>query len=381
MRCGILLSALLVLSAPTQSLGAKNTDSTENAIRRALADTGAKGLAIAIIEGGKIKAVQAYGARNAAGDPLTVDTIMYGASLTKAVFGYLVAQLAQEKKLQLDEPIARMLPRPLPDYGNLDAYGNWGDLADDPRWKLITPRMVLNHATGFANFSFLEPDQKLRIHFTPGTRYAYSGEGIMLLQFALEKGTGLDVGRELQHRFFAPLGMKNTSLIWRPSFAANLADGWDEQGKPEPHDERSRVRAAGSMDTSIADMAVMTAAMVRGFGLKPKWRKEFARGTQAITTAQQFPSFLPDANPAERPPAASGLGVITFSGPQGAGWYKGGHNDTTANTLVCVERGKRCVVILSNDVRAERAFPMLVKSILGETGVPYRWEYPGLSQY
>jgi hypothetical protein len=54
---------------------------------------------------------------------------------------------------------------------------------------------------------------------------------------------------------------------------------------------------------------------------------------------------------------------------------KGGHNDSTGNTLVCVQRGRRCVVILSNDVRAERAFPRLVKFAIGDTGVPWRWEY------
>jgi CubicO group peptidase (beta-lactamase class C family) len=381
MKRAYVASGLLALSASSQMIDAKNADPVEVSAKRAMKETGAKGLAIAIIDDGKVKSVQAFGFRDAAGAPLTIDTVMYGASLTKSVFGYLATQLAQEKKLQLDVPIANMLPRPLPEYGNLDAYGNWGDLDDDPRWKMITPRMVLNHSTGFANFSFLEPDQKLRIHFTPGSRYAYSGEGIMLLQFALEKGSGLDVGREIQSRFFGPLGMRNTSLIWRPSFSENLADGWDEQGKVEPHDERSRVRAAGSMDTTIADFAVMTAAMVRGFGLKPKWRQEFAKGTRAITTAQQFPTLLPDAEPNARPSAAAGLGVISFSGPQGAGWYKGGHNDTTANTLVCLERRKRCVLILSNDVRAERAFPMLVRSILGDTGVPYRWEYPGLADY
>ncbi|MBL7507982.1 serine hydrolase, partial [Escherichia coli] len=69
------------------------------------------------------------------------------------------------------------------------------------------------------------------------------------------------------------------------------------------------------------------------------------------------------------------LGVVAFAGPQGAGWFKGGHNDVTANTLVCLERGQRCVLILGNDVRIERAFPKLVKAALGETGVPYRWEY------
>jgi hypothetical protein len=48
---------------------------------------------------------------------------------------------------------------------------------------------------GFANFWFIEPDQKLRIHFEPGMRYAYSGEGLILLQFVIEHGRkaqGLD---------------------------------------------------------------------------------------------------------------------------------------------------------------------------------------------
>jgi hypothetical protein len=43
--------------------------------------------------------------------------------------------------------------------------------------------------------------------------------------------------------------------------------------------------------------------------------------------------------------------------------------------MVCMESGRRCVVILSNDVRAEAGFDELVGFILGDTGVPYDWEY------
>jgi hypothetical protein len=100
-----------------------------------------------------------------------------------------------------------------------------------------------------------------------------------------------------------------------------------------------------------------------------------------ITTSQQFPTLLLDAPEPQRPNAKAALGVIAFTGPQGPGWFKGGHNDTTANTLVCLERAKRCVLILSNDVRAERSFPAQVRAALGETGVPYRWEYLGLPKY
>lgn len=371
MRFG--LAGLLALGAAAPA-AAKGPD-MDAAVQAAMAETGAKGVAVALIDKGKVVSVKAYGARNAKGDPLTPDTIMYGASLTKAVFGYLVTQLAVEGKLDLDAPIAALLPKPLPEYGNLDAYGNWGDLAGDERWRKVTPRHVLNHATGFANFSFLEPDRKLRFHFDPGSNYAYSGEGISLLQFGVEKGLGLSVEAELQRRFFQPLGMTRTSLIWQDSFGTNLADGWDEAGKTEPHDDRSRVRAAGSMDTTIHDLAAMTAAMVRGYGLPAKWRAEYARGTQKITSKTQFPTLNNPAGPGEGTDAKAALGVLAFTGPQGPGWLKGGHNEVTANTLVCIEKRQRCVLILGNDVRIERAFPKLVKAALGETGVPHAWEY------
>ena len=343
----------------------------------AMQTTGAKGLALAVIDNGRIVSVQAFGDRNANGDPLTTDTIMYGASLTKAVFGYYTLMLVDQGKLKLDQPVAAMLPKPLPDYGNLDAYGNWGDLKGDDRWRRITPRHILTHRTGFANFAFLEPDGKLKFHFDPGARYGYSGEGMMLLQFALEQGQEIDVGADLQRRIFGPLRMTNTSLKWRPDFASNLADGWQADGKVEPHDERSRVRAAGSMDTSIGDIAKFAAAMARGWGLKPATRRTFSAPQAAITTRQQFPTLLPEAAPKNRwSGIAAGLGVISFTGPQGRGFMKGGHNDSTANNMVCIEARRRCVVILSNDVRAETAFPQLVETILGPTGFAWAWEYP-----
>ena len=131
--------------------------------------TKANGMAVAVIDHGKVIYVHAYGIRNAKGDPLTTDTVMYGASLTKTVFAYTVMQLVDQGKLELDKPIKDDLDNPLPSYGPdpvfPDKYGPYKDLADDPRWKTITPRMCLNHSTGFSNFWFIEPDQKLHIHF------------------------------------------------------------------------------------------------------------------------------------------------------------------------------------------------------------------------
>ena len=350
-------------------------DRVAKAAAAAMADTGAKGLAIAVIADGKVVSARAFGLRNANGDPLTPDTVMYGASLTKAVFSYWVMMLVDEGKLDLDKPLASYLPKPLPDYGNVGGSGNWGDLASDPRWQRITARNVLNHATGFANFAFLEPDQKLKFHFDPGSRYGYSGEGMQLLQFVLERGLGLDVEAEMQRRLFQPLGMTRTSLKWRDDFAGNLADGWDVDGKPAGHDQRSRVRVAGSMDTTITDLAKLTAAMARGWGLSATVRREWTKGTLPVTIKSQFPTLQPELPLAERFPIKAALGPMAFSGPHGPGWYRGGHNDTTGNALVCVERGRRCVLILSNDVRAEPAFARLTRVVLGETGAPYRWSF------
>ena len=372
----VVMAALITLGTPAD---AKVPDDREVALlaKQAMAETGTRGLAVAVIDRGRIVSVQAFGERNAKGEPLTIDTVMYGASLTKAVFAYTVMQLVDEGKVDLDRPVGDYLPEPLPSYGNLDAYGNWGDLADDERWRKLTPRILLTHSSGFRNFSWDEPDQKLRINFEPGSRYSYSGEGIILLQFALEQGLGIKLGEEMQRRVFDRFGMTNTSMMWRWDFARNLADGWKIDGKVEPHDERSRVRAAGSMDTSIADFARFAAGFMRGEGHRKRSRMEMLKAQLPITSRSQFPVLSPELPPAQRQKGlAAGLGVITFTGPQGRGFFKGGHNDSTANIWACVEKGRRCVVLLSNDVRAETAFPMLVDSILGDTGLPWRWEYP-----
>jgi CubicO group peptidase (beta-lactamase class C family) len=262
--------AALSSSLATLSLAQKAThtlppgDAIDAEAKRLMAGTHANGLAIAVIDHGKVGYVQAYGIRNAKGDPLSRDSVMYGASLTKMVFAYHVLQLVDQGKIKLDTPYKDDFDKPLIQYGAhsdekfLRKYGPYTDLADDPRWEKLTPRMSLTHSTGFANFWFVEPDQKLRIHFDPGTQFSYSGEGLSLLQFAIEQGKksqglGLEVD-DLTMSTFNRLGMTRTRLMWRSDFASDLADGWNDRGQPLPHDERSKVRVAGSMDTTISDL-------------------------------------------------------------------------------------------------------------------------------
>jgi CubicO group peptidase (beta-lactamase class C family) len=328
------------------------------------------GLQLALIHDGRVSYSNVFGLRDAARKlPMTRVTVTYGASLTKAAFAYLVMQLVDEKRLDLDMPIGSYLPKPLPE------YRRYADLSRDARWRKLTMRMLLSHTTGFANFRFLEPDKKLRFHRDPGMRYGYSGEGIVLAQFVLETGLGIDVGAEMQKRIFDRLGMKRTSMVWREDFAANYAENHQLDGKPYPHRRWEDAGAAGSLDTTGVDYAAFLAAVVRGEGLSAQAKAEMIRRQIAIDSVRQFPTLLDERT--ERWKAIQlgyGLGWGVFETPYGHAFFKEGHDEGTANYVLCVEPKRACIVMLANDVRAEKIFVPLVRRLFGEVNLPADWE-------
>jgi CubicO group peptidase (beta-lactamase class C family) len=328
------------------------------------------GLGVALIDDGRVVFARTYGKRSLElGLPLQKDTVMYGASLTKATFAYMVMQLVDEKKISLDAPIGTYLAKPLPSYER-DA-----DLAGDARWSKLTFRILLNHTTGFANFRQLEPDQKLKFHWDPGTRYAYSGEGLLLAQFVLEEGLKMDVGKEMQARIFDRFGMMRTSMTWREDFAANFAQGYTESGALLEHNRRHSARVAGSMDTSLGDWANFLAVVARGEGLSKPARYEMIRRTIVIDSARQFPT-LSEARTDQWEPIGLGyaVGWGVFETPYGLAFFKEGHDDGTANYAVCIAERRDCILLMSNSVRAEAIFVSLVHKLLGDIPIPADWE-------
>lgn len=329
------------------------------------------GLALALINDGRVVYVKAYGYRDVEQKlPLETDTVMYGASLTKAAFSYLVMQLVDDGVIDLDTSIASYLPKPLP------SYEKYADLANDERWKKFTARILLSHTSGMPNFRFLNDDKKLDIKFEPGTRYAYSGEGINLLQFVIEQKTGLSVGDLMRKRVFEPLGMMRTSMTWREDFAGNYANGYDETGKLLGHNKRANVRAAGSMDTTVADYSRFLAAVLSGQGLSEKARTELLRPQISIHATQQFPTLAPATTHDNDAIALSyGLGWGLFTSPKfGPVFFKEGHDDGTNNYAIAVERGKTALLMLSNSSNGEGIFKYAADRLLGETCLPWFWE-------
>ena len=370
----ILISGCVPSELPTDPV--LRGQALDVAIESLMTEADVKGLAVAIIENEGITYRRAFGYRNVEQAlPLETDTIMYGASLTKAAFAYMVLQLVDERKIDLDTTIDTYFPKPLPE------YEWWRSLDDDEEWKQLTPRIILTHTTGLNNLRYFEDEQNLTFHFSPGASYAYSGEGINILQAVLEEGLGLDVKAEMRKRLFDPFGMPNTSLQWRDDFADNLADGYAMDGSFEPHDERSNVSASGSMDTTIADQAQMWRGMLAGEGLSKEMRAEWVRAQFPIRTAQKFPTIQSHETRDQRGEVidlSAGLGAESWQGLNGRSFAKGGHNDWTGNLVICQEGEQRCLVMLANSVRAEIIFPQIVELVLGETNYPWWWTYPGL---
>lgn len=328
-----------------------------------------QGLAVALIRNGRVVYLHAYGERNAAGQPLTPGTLMYGASLTKATFAYMVMQLVDEGKVDLDRSIADYLPQPLP------SYPNYADLAHDPRWRQLTFRILLDHSTGFANFRWIEPDSKLQFHSDPGSVYGYSGEGLQLAQFVLEKGLGLNVADEMQRRVFDRFGMAHTDFIWTDGIDPEMADVFYADGSVHPHAHKRHVSAAGSMDTTPRDWSAFLAAVVRGDGLSPKAKAEMIHQSIAISSSVQFPTLGQPATDAYKPiHLGYGIGWGVFDTPYGHAFFKEGHDDGTANYALCVQPKQACILLLSNSDHAEGIYKYLVDDLLGPTNLPWRWE-------
>src|SRR4026207_848262 len=77
------LYLVLLVSGSVPLAGIPSAAAIDARVRAAMTETRANGMAIAVIDDGRVVAAKGYGARNAQGDPLQTDTVMYGASLTK----------------------------------------------------------------------------------------------------------------------------------------------------------------------------------------------------------------------------------------------------------------------------------------------------------
>jgi CubicO group peptidase (beta-lactamase class C family) len=328
------------------------------------------GVGIAVFHNGKIEFLKAYEFRDKEKNlPLTVDSVMSAASISKVAFAYLAMELVDDGVLDLDKPVYQYLPKPLPE------YPKYADLANDLRYKRITARMLLSHTSGFANWRWMEDDRKLKIHFEPGSQFAYSGEGIDLLQLVVETIAKKPLEELMQERVFRPLGMTRTSMIWQERFESDYANGYDEYGRSVGAHRWKNADAAGSMQTTINDQARFMQAVMEGRLLRSKTREQMLSPQVQILSKHQFPTLSDETTDENKPIRLSyGLAWGLYWTPYGEVFFKEGHDDGWRNYAVCFDQQKSGIVILTNSGNGEGIFKDVLETLLKDTFTPIEWE-------
>ncbi|MDN3692089.1 class A beta-lactamase-related serine hydrolase [Chryseobacterium tructae] len=220
-------------------------------------------LGLGIIDEGELKQIKVFGDIKK-GSPAPFNTFFNVASLTKPVTAMVVLRLVSLGKWNLDEP--------------LDSYWVDPDIANNPKHKKLTTRLILSHQTGFPNWRWMNADKKLNFQFEPGTRYQYSGEGFEYLRHALEKKFGKTLDQLAKELIFQPLQMNDTNYIWdQNTDESRFAIGYDKEGKPYPTEKNKTANAADDLHTTIGDYGNFMVSVMKGKNLKPEVFQEMIK--------------------------------------------------------------------------------------------------------
>ena len=203
------------------------------------------GASLAIFAGDEIKYRCGFGLKDAATKaPVDPDTIFEAVSMSKPVFAYAVMKLCEAGVMKLDTPLTKYTPERF--------------LKGDPRLDLITARQVLCHTSGFENWR--SKKDPLAIHFMPGSKWQYSGEGYSYLQSVVEHVTQQPIQEYMKKHIFEPFGMASSGHVWNELFEKRMARPHDALGRAQNNKKSTpadvvRYGSSGALLTTPSDYA------------------------------------------------------------------------------------------------------------------------------
>lgn len=228
------------------------------------------GVGVAVIQDARTVWRRGFGLRDAESkSPVDETTVFEAQSMSKPVFAYAVMRLREQGVIDLDVPLTRYTTQ------------RW--LEGDPRLDRVTARHVLSHTSGFPNWR--AKDDPLRINFTPGEKYLYSGEGYNYLQSVVTALKGrvdpadcapfelgvrvcaTDIDAYMTANVLRPLGMSSSGYAWDATLEPRLARRHDASGQPEPmfrptRPAIARYASAGGLLTTPSDYAAFVCALL-----------------------------------------------------------------------------------------------------------------------
>lgn len=168
--------------------------------------TGVPGVALSIVQDGNIVYLQGYG-RTQRHTPMTADTPLRIASMSKAFTALAVLQLTEQGKLSLDAPLYTLLK----DFHMADT-----------RDQKVTVRHVLNQTSGLSDLNtgdvlnarqvtpadLMNDLSRAKLTHDPGTHYEYANTNYNLAGLVVEAISGVPLDEYLKTHIFQPLGMK-----------------------------------------------------------------------------------------------------------------------------------------------------------------------------
>jgi CubicO group peptidase (beta-lactamase class C family) len=229
----------------------------EKRIPELMEDAAVPGLSIALVKDGRLLWRRAFGYCSLESkQPVTTDTVFEAASLSKPVFAYLTLCLCEQGVLDLDTPLMEYLP-----HARRTETRLFGHIINEPRLHRVTVRHVLSHTPGFPNWA--PKGEGLKIHFTPGERFSYSGEGYVYLQRVIAHVTGQAPQDYIQAQLLEPLGMQSSSYLWTAVESERVARGHDEHGAAQKKRAWPEMNSAASLHCTPTDFARLMLAVMR----------------------------------------------------------------------------------------------------------------------
>ena len=335
------------------------------------------GLAITVFNNNEVAYQQCFGYRNKKDKlPLNDSSNVYGGSFSKAVFGVLVMKLVEDGVIDLDTPLESYLPKKIYEYPPLTRWhDDYSALRSDSLYHQITARMCLTHTTGFANWRWFEPDQQLRVNREPGSRYTYSGEGLVYLQVVLEKILGKNLEALAQEIIFEPLGMHRSSYRWLPKFERNFAFGYGASGERFDKDTDNEPRGASTLETTTEDYTrFLQAVLTQKVITKASWNELFRPQIRLRSVRQFGPLAQQDSTLNDAIALSYGLGWGILQSPYGAGVFKECHGEGFQHYSILFPEAGKGVMLMTNSDNGESIFKELLEVAIQDTYTPWEWE-------